>query len=172
MQKPDIWKAPLICGAISGFLSGVPFLGAVNCLCCSLIVGGGVLSSYMLVKASQQPVTYGQGAISGLLTGLFAGPSWVISSFLFTIMSGTQIQEQFENAMRQAAERAPGSEEVMQTIAGIGVPVMMLLFSVVIVCLSVPFATLGGVLGRAIFEKRTIPPATDRPMMPPPPTMS
>ena len=40
-QKPEYLRPALIVGAVAGLLSGLPFFGLFNCICCLWIVGGG-----------------------------------------------------------------------------------------------------------------------------------
>src|SRR5262245_37312178 len=67
------WKRPaLIGGLISGILSAMPFVSALNyCLCLWAWVGGAVASK-LLIGRSQRIVTGKDGARVGLYSGLIA----------------------------------------------------------------------------------------------------
>ena len=66
---------PILAGGLFlGALSAIPPISFLNCACCILVIGGGFLASYLYMKdyPSDQPrVTYGDGALLGLLAGLF-----------------------------------------------------------------------------------------------------
>jgi len=148
----------LISGAVFGFLSGTPFVGALNCICCSLCVGAGVLASFLVVRASELPVTYGRAALSGLLSGLFAAAFSVLSSVLFMVVRGVTFQNQIDEAVEKASQISPSAQQASEVLVGLGAPVIILLMLLFEVCFYAPFGALGGVIGRAIFEKRSAAP--------------
>lgn len=171
MQKQaDLWKPALITGSIFGFVSGVPFLGAMlNCLCCSLIVGAGVMSSWMVVRGSLEPVTYGRGALAGALSGVVATVVQTVVSLLFGLMIGINPGDQIQQALDQASDLSPEMQRAAEVVASIGLVSLMVigvLFSMVV---YTAFGALGGVIGRAIFEKRPTAPPEGMPPAPMPP---
>jgi len=157
-------KPALIGGVVLGLLSVIPFVNWVNACCCLWAILGGVLASYLYVKNSPTPASAGDGAILGAMAGAIGGLiSLVIGiplSIAFSsVMSGLMLSfiesidpSQVEMMRRQMAAG--------QTIAGAIVNGIILA-----VCLVV-FATIGGLVGIPLFEKRkanVMPP-------PPPPT--
>jgi len=78
---PALWGGVLI-----GIISGVPFLGFINCACCAGVIGGGLLAVYLYRKDldPNQPMTMGEGAMLGLLAGLIGA---VIGSVLSAVFS-------------------------------------------------------------------------------------
>jgi len=157
-------KPALIGGVVLGLLSVIPFINWVNACCCLWAILGGVLASYLYVKNSPTPASAGDGAILGAMAGAIGGLiSLVIGiplSIAFSsVMSGLMLSfiesidpSQVEMMRRQMAAG--------QTIAGAIVNGIILA-----VCLVV-FATIGGLVGIPLFEKRkanVMPP-------PPPPT--
>jgi len=174
MQRPaDIWTPALIAGAVFGLLSGTPIVGALNCACCSLVVGAGVLATFMVVRASSEPVSYGRGALIGMISGLFTAFFSFVVSVLFILMQGKGIQGHFEEAVDQVSQMAPSMQEASRVIASIGAAGILALMLVLEICIYAPFGALGGVIGRAIFEKRTAPAPESGtpPAQPPPPTI-
>jgi len=170
MEKPaDIWTPALIAGAVFGLLSGTPFVGALNCACCSLVVGAGVMATFMVVRASGTPVSWGRGALVGLIAGTFTAIFSTLVSVLFILMQGKGITGHIEEAADQAAQIAPSMQEAARVAVGLGAPFILALMLIVELCLYAPFGALGGVLGRAIFEKRAAPPAPSSPPPPEPP---
>src|SRR5512137_1271769 len=81
MNKDSFLKSALIGGVALGVLSALPVLGAVNCLCCAWVIGGGMLAAHLYVKDSPTPVTLGTGVLLGLLAGVVGA----VVDTLFTI---------------------------------------------------------------------------------------
>ncbi|MYJ74246.1 MAG: hypothetical protein F4089_03700, partial [Gammaproteobacteria bacterium] len=77
-------KAALIGGVSFGIASALPYLSYVNGICCSLYIGGGVLAAYLIMKdvPPQARAPYKDGAVVGVLAGLFGGVTAVITSLV------------------------------------------------------------------------------------------
>ena len=71
-KKPEYLRPALVTGAIAGLLSGLPIIGAGNCVCCLWIVGGAAIATKLLAKNTSNMLTAGDGAIVGALTGIVA----------------------------------------------------------------------------------------------------
>jgi hypothetical protein len=72
-QKPEFFRPALIAGAVAGLLSGLPIVGAGNCLCCLWIVGGAAVAVKLLMAGpAAGPLKAGDGAVVGALTGIVA----------------------------------------------------------------------------------------------------
>ncbi|MGH9866730.1 MAG: hypothetical protein ACREAA_01000 [Candidatus Polarisedimenticolia bacterium] len=154
-QQPDLWRPALISGAAFGIASAIPIVSLLNCLCCSLIISSGVLTTWMMVRGSTVAVTYGQAALGGAIAGAVAAVTWGLA----TLLVGMALQRDFTEDMREAAERTQQmtGEDVAAVLEGIAAPVMLAIGSCILIVIWVPFGIAGGVIGRAIFEKR--PPA-------------
>src|SRR5262245_9480899 len=98
-QKGDLLMSSLVAGDTFGVVSGVPILGAINCLCCSLILGAGATASFLLIRSSQEPVDYGRAALAGGLAGLVAAPVWVVTSLAFLFLRGRSLEETMQEAV-------------------------------------------------------------------------
>lgn len=128
----------LIVGVLSGVLSFIPF---VNYCCCIWSIGGGALAAFLYIKNSPTPVGMGDGAMVGGLAGVVGGILYLIINLPITLLivgvAGMSSQ------LRQAGVNIPFS------------PILLVLISSIVtaVILAV-LATLGGVIGVAIFEKR------------------
>jgi hypothetical protein len=160
MQGPaDIWKPALIAGAVFGFISGVPFLGALNCACCSLIVGAGAVAAFMVVRASVVPVTWGRAALVGLVAGVIAAPVQSATSFLVTTaILGVDPEKQIQDALSQFSDYAPDTQAVLDVIDRFPMILWVVMSTVFLMFLYAPIGAIGGVIGRALFEKRAAPP--------------
>lgn len=127
----------LIVGVLSGISSIIPF---VSLCCCIWSIGGGVLAAYLYIKRSPTPVAMGEGAIVGGLAGVVGAVIYFIINLPFAILYGVV-------AMQEQLNRS-----------GVNLPfsgvVLALLSAIVGAIILVGLATLGGVIGVAIFEKR------------------
>src|SRR6266545_147304 len=130
-------KPALLGGLIVGVLSAIPF---INYCCCIWSIGGGVLAAYLYIKSSPIPVTMGVGAIVGGLAGIVAGIIYLIIGLPIAILFGmTAMTEQ----LSRSGVQLPFSGTLLMIVAGIiGAIILAVL------------ATLGGIIGVAIFEKR------------------
>ena len=71
-NEPGVFKPALIAGAIFGFLGGAPFVGALNCFCCALVLGCGFVASLLHSRACQlvgAPFTAASGVKVGFVSG-------------------------------------------------------------------------------------------------------
>lgn len=154
----EMTRPALIGGGALGVASAIPGLNCLNCACCALVIGGGVLAAQLYLKdrppTAQPP--YGDGAKVGLFAGLVgAVVATIISIPLNLAFSGMRPDPaQLEEMMGQG-EIPPELVQLIETLGttgqGAGGIFMSLLFY--LVAFSI-FATLGGVIGAAIFHKK------------------
>jgi hypothetical protein len=153
-------RAVLIGGVTLGLLSAIPPISFANMCCCVWVLGGGALASYLYVRRSQTPVLLGQGAELGALAGVVG----TIVSHSIGIPLGLILGESFnefllkafENFSPQAAEEMRKQMEIAQAQTFVQkLPVILgtAAFNTVI---YIAFATLGGLLGVKLFEKRQV----------------
>jgi hypothetical protein len=167
-------RPALIGGVTLGLLSAIPFVSAANACCCAWVLLGGALASYLYIKQSPTPVTTGEGAQVGLLAGAFGavvllvvgiplglafGSATNVLALKFIENMNPQVAEQVRQQV-EAAQHMPLSARLPQIIAS----------SVMSAVVTVIFATLGGLLGVALFEKRKGPAGGSMSAPPPPPT--
>lgn len=161
----------LIGGVVLGLLSAIPFLGLANACCCSWAILGGALASYLYVKSSPVPVRTSDGAVLGLLAGAIGAAIYLVVSIPLGFLMQSVVLEfigsfvqgfgpEAAEAFRQQAEIAQ-SQTIAQQLPG------AILMGLIGGVLLVGFATIGGLIGVAIFEKRKG--GMDGPLPPPPP---
>jgi U5 snRNP spliceosome subunit len=172
-DKPKKLVPALVGGVVLAALSSIPFVSLANVACCSWAIVGGGVAAYMLVKrSSMRRVTSGDGALVGLLAGLIGS----LAILLINIPFAKRFGPEFIAGMRQAAEQQkdPQAQETinrliafMQDSGLLAVLMIWLVFTLI----AVGMATLGGIIGVAIFEKRkgNQPPPTYPPPDYPPP---
>lgn len=182
MNQDRFLKSALIGGVALGVLSAFPVIGAVNCLCCAWVIGGGMLAAHLYVRDSPTPVTLGTGVLLGLLAGVIGA----VVDTLFTIPIHMALRGSAEmtEQMREWADEIPNLpgqyREMLRSIASGGTAVGSFLFAATAFFKLIVYgavAMLGGALGVALFEKRRIettepeirPPYEPPPETPPPP---
>jgi hypothetical protein len=133
----------LIGGAVVGILSAIfsaipiPFVGFC---CCLWAIGGGVLAVMLYVKKSPTPVSIGEGAILGAMAGGIGGAIYFVLATIIGLVIGAAA---YEAQMRQYGGSVPVSGLVLVILGAL----------IGAICL-VALATIGGVIGIPIFEKR------------------
>lgn len=173
---PSMLKATLIGGSAAGAAAALPIIGALNCLCCSLVIGGGFFAAYLYSRDCQQAGAAfrpGGGAIVGLVAGLFYSiAGTVVGVVVRAIMPEQdmdQIMEQLEglDLDPEALDMVEGFMEMGQSASGV-----VIMFFVTLLIAAV-FSTIGGLIGGAVFKVEPPPsnPATmgQSPMPPGPP---
>jgi hypothetical protein len=164
-------RPALIGGLVLGLLSGLPYISLGNVACCIWVVAGGALATYLYIKKSPTPVDVGEGALVGLLAGVFGFIVRIIVGVPVAIMTGYPEQHILFNLMerlnpqqaqvyRQMMEDVmskPFFEQFIFNVFSLG--------SLLWLLITVIFALVGGLVAVPLFEKRR----TDAGPPPPPP---
>ena len=134
-------KPALLGGLIVGVFSAIHSLIPVVSLCCCIwSIIGGALAAFMYIKSSPTPVQMGEGAMVGGLAGVVGGIIYVVIYLPIALLWGMATMQQ---QLDRSGVNLPFSGSILMVVASIvGAIVLVLL------------ATLGGVIGTAIFEKR------------------
>lgn len=157
MDNPK-FKAALIGGGVFGVLAALPYINMINVVCCALYIGGGVLAAYLYLKDQppSEKAPYGDGALVGLIAGAIGGVVATIVNAL-VLASGLGPDSAEAGAALEQLDQA-GIELpdiVRDMMGGGGVSAAMLGTQLVMnVILYGIFATLGGLVGVAIFHKK------------------
>jgi hypothetical protein len=130
-------KPALLGGLIVGVLSAIPL---VQYCCCIWGIGGGVLAAFLYIKSSTVPVKTGDGATVGALAGVIGGIIYLILGLPIAIFFGMAAMEE---QLTRSGVSLPFSGVLLIIVAGIVGAIILAIL-----------ATLGGVIGVAIFEKR------------------
>jgi hypothetical protein len=153
-QRPEMFVPALIGGVVAGVLSGIPLL---NCLCCLWIIGGAMLSSYLLAKNSPVALSAGDGAIVGAFSGIIAAVVHTLISIPFARMTSDLLQKALEYLPEYTEEMPPGLDNLMR---GGGEGTNIPLFFLGLVITAIVFAllgVLGGIIGISLFGKKFVP---------------
>lgn len=155
MDNPKI-KPALIAGIVFGVLATLPYVSAVNMVCCALYIGGGVLAVYLWLKDIPRPeeTPYRDGAVVGVLTGLFgAVASTVVGTILRALGVGADDLAAAQQAMAEAGLELPPVVMDLLGMSGlsVGSVVLGLVGGAIIFAI---FGAIGRLVGAAIFHKK------------------
>jgi hypothetical protein len=159
---PPKLQPALLGGTFIGVLSALPFISAGNACCCLWVVGGGVLAAYVMQQNYPLPIATGDGAIVGLLAGIFGAVIGTVLSVPIELMFGDVQREALLNLLSRINDLPPEAQDMFGRYSGRGVVERAVTFAfglIVFVIAGSIFGTLGGVLGAAMFRKDP-PPAT------------
>ena len=167
--KPSM-SVPVIAGGLFlGVLSAVPRINFLNCACCILVIGGGLLASYLYLKSypPELPrVTYGDAALLGLLTGLFGAVVDTVVSIPFDLWLGGFANQDALQQIRNTPEIPPELVQFLETMMVGGFSVIGVVISLIFGSIIYStFAMVGAMLGVAILgpkggaEPGSVPPA-------------
>ncbi len=161
MDNPK-FKSALMGGGVFGIVAALPYIGMLNTICCALYIGGGVLAVYFYLKeqTSFQKAPYSDGAVVGVLAGVIGG---IVTTFVGAIVMALGLAPDFSDPVEGFAQldqmgieipsflRDMASGEVSAAILGTQLVMNVILFGI--------FATIGGLVGVAIFRKKDAGPA-------------
>ena len=154
----------LIGGIAMGVLSALPLIGPIgNACCCLWVVSGGLLAAYLLQQNRAAPIAPSDGLLVGLLAGLMGAVVHAAISIPLSLLLGPAERAMAERLievappeMREIFERYAGREREFSAGFFIVAQIVGLMFWA---CVGAIFASIGGVLGAAIFKK-SLPPGT------------
>ncbi len=163
---PGKGQPALLGGAFMGVLSALPFVSYANACCCLWVVVGGALAAWLLQQNSRYQIATSDGAVVGLLAGLFGA----FIGFVITLLMAP-FQRQLDLYMLSRLTEAMGDvppviEQAIEqrrnqpAISALS-SVATLVFSIVIYPI---FAMLGGLLGTVMFKKGEQPPTPPSPV--------
>jgi hypothetical protein len=169
----DKKRPALIGGIVLGLLSAIPFLNLGNMCCCMWVLGGGALAAYLYINSSLRPVSVGEGAQLGFL----AGAVGVVILFVVGLPLGLLAQNAMNGLIVDFVTRMnpAAAEQVRQQVAlELNKPFIARLpqligYSIMSAVVTLIFATLGGLLGVVLFEKRKVEGGRSLAAPPPPP---
>jgi hypothetical protein len=170
-QKPDYLRPALIAGAAAGLLSGLPFIGAGNCICCLWITGGAAMAAKLLAANTPGVLSSSDGAVVGALTGIVAAVVDAVVSIPLRSFNMDLARRILDKASELGGEMPAGLDEILN---GSGVLSLgwFLLGLFISAAMFAVVGILGGIIGISLFGKKGLPPASSptSPAAPPPAT--
>ena len=167
-QKPAYLRPALIAGAVAGLLSGLPFIGAGNCICCLWIVGGAAMAVKLLAASTPGLLKAGDGAIVGALTGIVAAVVDAVVSIPLRSFNMELARRIIDKASDIGGEMPANLDEMLNG-SGMTSPGWFLLGLFVSAAVFAVVGALGGIIGVSLFGKKALPAAPVPPSPPPPP---
>ena len=154
MNNPKL-KPALIGGGVFGVLAALPYVEYVNAVCCALYLGGGALAVYLYLKDAPKPeqAPYGDGAVVGVLAGLLGAVVTTLVTIVKTALGLGQDGAAVLADLEQQGISVPAFLANMLGTSGLSFEMVMTTLVASIVLYGI-FATLGGLLGVAIFHKK------------------
>ena len=156
MNRPPMLKAALIGGSVFGVAGGLPLIGAINCLCCALIIGAGLTAAYVYsndCKAAGVDFSGGAGAKIGAMAGLFYTLAQSIIGGIVQMVMGApdpqEILDQLHDAGSIPPEMMDAFEQYLPMLMGGGGILIGVMITLV---LALIFATIGGLIGGSVFK--------------------
>jgi hypothetical protein len=143
----------LLGGLFIGVLSSLPIVSAC---CCLWVVVGGVLTAYLQQQRSPEPVEAAEAALGGVIAGLVG--AMILIPISAASMLFVDFQQQIRGAMDQWWPQVPSDfrERVIAMSTGLTGVVVLAAFTLPMYAV---LGMLGGLLGFAIFRKKTPPSA-------------
>ena len=90
-EKPDKFIPALYGGIIIGFISSIPFLNLINCICCAGVMLGGLLAVYFYKEnftPATPPFTSGDCLSLGVYAGLIGALVTTVLNVLILLLFG------------------------------------------------------------------------------------
>lgn len=154
-MTPKKLKAAAIGGGAAGIASSIPIVNMVNCICCALVVGGGMLAVYLAMRGepATEKAPLGDGAMIGVLAGVAAAVVGAIVAIPMAAIVGDPME--MARSIMEGIEGIP--PEVLEALgdegAGAVAAVGFIGFLITLV-VDVVFSGIGGVIGAAVFHKK------------------
>jgi hypothetical protein len=165
-QRPPLFVPALIGGTIAGVLSSIPFL---NCLCCLWIIGGAIIAAAFWARDCPKSLTPGDGALIGAYTGVFAAIANTLLSIPLAAVNSRFFVQMFERLSKYVNEMPQDWRQWLDQ-GSVQISLPAFLFNLVIVAaMFCILGVLGGILGVALFGKKTPPSGIIPPPVSPPP---
>ena len=173
MNGPSYAQPAFIGGLVMGVLSALPIVQFGNCACCMWVLAGGMVAAYVLQQNQSAPITAGDGALVGLLAGLIGAVVDSVLSIPIAFFVEPFQRHMLERIMDMSGNMPPEFRDAMSRYGRGEAPMAMVVASRIFafmfqLCIGAIFATIGGLLGTAIFRKQTPPGTIDVTPLPPP----
>jgi hypothetical protein len=161
MASPPKLHPALLGGLFIGVVSALPYVKGLNGCCCLWLAVGGLLAAWVMQQNHPAPVTLADGAVAGLLSGLFGFVVLLIVSIPIGMLTGS-MEADFSQSMLESTEGM--TPEVRDLIRGVPPAAFAVLGGAIFLVIGSMVSTVGGVVGAAMFKRKVTLPSADAPM--------
>jgi hypothetical protein len=149
-------QAVLLGGLFIGVLSALPIVNLANC-CCLWIVGGGAITAYLAQQDDPRPLGLLAGARLGFRAGISGAVIWLFASAAVNVMVAPLQQSAADLMLRNATDIPPDVRTWLESAGTSALPMRMVFGFFFQVFVAAPFASLGGLIGAALFARPSQP---------------
>jgi hypothetical protein len=171
-MPPSKLQPALLGGAVLGVLSVLPIVSLANC-CCIWFITGGLVAAWVMQQNHPLPIAPGDGAIVGLLAGVFGALVWLVLSIPLHAITGGMERQLIGRILERAGDLPPDARASLERWQGGGGFFLVFIGFCIQLIVGSAVAAVGGLVGALLFRKEVppqappfVPPATP----PPPPT--
>lgn len=172
-QAPSMLKPALISGVAFGVAGAIPILNLINCACCALIIGCGLVAAFLYsqqCKSAGVEFLAGGGAQVGVVSGLVYGVVVTVVSALFNAVLGLGDWAEIIEQMDVFGSMDPEvMDQVTRFMESTGPSVLLLFGLFMSLLLGAIFGGLGGLIGGALFKHQPMDSSPQAEPPPPPP---
>lgn len=156
VDKPSKTQPVLLGGLVLGLGSVIPFLSLGNLCCCGWAIVGGAFAAYLLIKRSPiLPIKSSDGAAAGAVAGVVGSFIYLVIGVPLMLLEWSGIAARMNQSTGNVSDIATREAVKQLTDAMQGRPAFFALgVWIIFTVVSVGMATLGGMIGVAMFEKR------------------
>lgn len=161
MLPPPPRLQPAIYGGLFiGVLSALPLINIGNCFCCMWVIGGGLLTTYLMQQNYPYPIKVEDALLGGLLAGVIGGAVSTILSIPMAMMMGGYQARMLER-LASNPDMPEQTRQLLENFAtnSLAFGAIRLVAGLISVAVDAVFGMLGGLLGVALFRKKDVPPA-------------
>lgn len=127
----------------------------LNITCCLWLLGGGALAVYLLDKQRPGGLTYGDGALVGLFSGVFAAILGTLIGIPLRLMQTEELQRAADQFQQQSAQMPPGVRDALLQLMTPGINLTVILIGLVFgLIINSIFMTGAGALMVAIVNRK------------------
>jgi len=154
-KELDFLKPAITGGLGMGVLSALPFISALNILCCLWAQAGGGLAVWFLNKQRPGGIRYSDGALAGVLSGLIGA---VVATAIAIPIQMLLLTEESVAQMQEALKQLPFSPAVVDAMSQFLQPGFSLSRTLISLLMNMVtlglFAMIGGILTTAILSRK------------------
>ena len=157
--QPALWG-----GVFIGVLSALPLVNFGNCCCCLWVICGGALAAYLRQQNSPVQIEAAEGALVGLIAGAVGGVIATVLSIPFQFLVGPYQRQIMERILASNPDVPAEARNALEHFGGAAMTIVGMMITIVI---DVVFGLIGGLLGVALFKKKSPPPPGTIEVLPP-----